>query len=572
MQLNLMKRSKYLLKLFNRSYSKKSEDIDTQSSVQEALKSVKNLTNLWKRSYNLSNEKILDLKGYLKDINLYILAYGKLTLVHQNKGALTAGPTKETIDGTTLKKLQNIKDSILKDEFKWDGVKRIQIPKLGKKTTRPLGLPSFTDKIVQEVLRLILEPIFEATFSNKSHGFRPGRSCHTALKMVNRDFKACRWIIEGDISKYFDSIDHNILIKLIEKKINDKLIIKLIKTGLKAKVISFNKENSLKEETPITGTPQGGILSPLLSNIYLNQFDHWIEQEKKAYDKGTRGIYNSEYSKLHKKIRAGKGDKKELLKQIKGVTRTDFFDDNYKRLEYVRYADDFIIGIRGPIKDAKAIKGKVSNFLKEKLNLTLSEEKTKITHITEGIKFLGHIIWKRFTFITQKYSGKYRRIIKKYLAIDADYTKLLNRLKILGFFEYKKHNNTKKIIATPCFQFLHLPQSETNKKINFILKGINEWFKFAGNKKRIISLISYILLYSTAKLYCAKFKIPSIKQVFARGGKDLSKSLYSRTEKILGVYDEKIQDWDKSLRKKGKSPNRKIESIPVSKPVCRYQR
>jgi hypothetical protein len=115
MQLNLMKRSKYLLKVLNRSYSKKSEDIDNQSSVQKALKSVKNLTNLWKRSYNFSNEKILDLKGYLKDINLYILAYGKL---HQNKGALTAGPTKETIDGTTLKKLQTIKDSILKNQFK----------------------------------------------------------------------------------------------------------------------------------------------------------------------------------------------------------------------------------------------------------------------------------------------------------------------------------------------------------------------------------------------------------------------------------------------------------------------
>lgn len=218
---------------------------------------MKKLVKLWLINLNNKDKIYYDLTGFIKDINIWINAYMKIA---KNKGGLTPGPDNETLDGMTLKQLENLKELICKGKYQWKGSKRILIPKPGKIDKRPLSIPATSDKIVQEVLRSILEPIFEFSFSDKSHGFRRGRSCHTALSMIDRDFKSAKWFIEGDLKKYFDTINHKILMSKIKIKIKDKNILKLIESGLKIKI--FSPEGPKKVTKLNLGLPQGGILSP----------------------------------------------------------------------------------------------------------------------------------------------------------------------------------------------------------------------------------------------------------------------------------------------------------------------
>lgn len=212
---------------------------------------MKKLILLWLSIFNRKDRIIHDLAGYTKDINIWIMAYAKIS---KNKGALTAGPNKETLDGTTLNSLKKLRDLVIKGNYKWIGSRRIEIPKEGKKGNRPLSIPASSDKIVQEVIRIILEPVFELNFSDFSHGFRKGRSCHTALGQIDRDFKPIKWVIEGDLKSYFDTINHEILMKRIEEKIKDQTILKLIKNGLKTKIFMPNKSSFISE----LGVPHGG--------------------------------------------------------------------------------------------------------------------------------------------------------------------------------------------------------------------------------------------------------------------------------------------------------------------------
>jgi retron-type reverse transcriptase len=173
-----------------------------------------------------------------------------------------------------------LKEAVLKKNFSWTGVSEILNPKAGKpgKFT-PLWIPSINDSLVPEVIRTIVEPIFELNFSNQSFGYRPNRDCHTALKWINTNMKDSIWFIEGDIQSYFPSIDHKILMKIIERKIQDPPILNLIKTGLKAKVF----QNDQKPYIPEVGTPQGEILSPLISNLYLHELDKFKENLSTQY-------------------------------------------------------------------------------------------------------------------------------------------------------------------------------------------------------------------------------------------------------------------------------------------------
>lgn len=547
----MMKGAKYLVN-FTRLYTKKSENQDTKSIVQLVSESVSRLVTLWISNKNDSNKIYKELKGYYKDINIWIIAYKKLAM---NKGALTKGPIAETIDGITLKRIEEIKESVLNKTFKWEGVRKIEIPKPGKSTLRPLGIPAFKDKLVQEVLRIILEPIFESSFSDKSHGFRPGRSCHTALRMISRDFKSCIWYIEGDIKKCFDNIDHKLLMEEIRKKVKDKLVLDLIKEGLKAKIYYNNTST-----TPTEGTPQGGILSPLLANIMLNKVDQWIENEIKSFDKGDSPKKNKEWTAIQRYADKRKAEGKDVGKLLRNIPRTDPFDDSYKRMRFIRYADDFLIGIRGPMKDAVEFRTKLQDFLKKELNLELSLEKTKITHISEGVKFLGHVLWRKYVFVKSLQStGKERKRKITILAIDGDKKKLIKKLMDKKLCHMVDNNI---IQSLPIFSLIRLPQSEINDKLNQILRGMNEWFKYAGNRRRMISLVAYILRYAAAKTYAAKYKLSSIAQVFKKGRNDLSRALISK-KVPLGVTDQLKEKWFKSVN--GISYKSEIKGIMFDK-------
>lgn len=321
---------------------------------------------------------------------LYLLAYGR---IYSNKGAMTPGPDAETADGMTLGKIERIIDALRHERYRFKPVRRRYIPKKDGKQ-RPLGLPSWSDKLVGEVIRLLLEAYYEPRFSDRSHGYRPGRGCHTALREVANTWTGTSWFIEGDISRCFDELDHQVMLAALGERIHDNRLLRLIGQMLRAGYL----EDWVWGAT-LSGAPQGGVLSPCLSNIYLNRLDTFVETVlMPEYTRGARRKPNPEHRRITSAIgRARKrGDHaavRALRKQQRRLPGLDPNDSDYRRLRYVRYADDILLGFIGPRSEAEEIKRRLGQFLHEELALELSETKTLITHArTSAARFLGYEI------------------------------------------------------------------------------------------------------------------------------------------------------------------------------------
>jgi group II intron reverse transcriptase/maturase len=321
---------------------------------------------------------------------IYLRAYGK---IYRNAGAMTKGTTEETVDGMCLQKVNRIIELLRQERYRWTPVRRTEIPKANGKR-RPLGIPTWSDKLVQEVLRSLLEPYYEQRFSTRSHGFRPARGCHTALREIQRLWTGTAWFIEGDIKGCFDNIDHAVLLEIIRRDIHDGRLVRLIEGLLNA---GYMKD--WRYHDTLSGTPQGGIISPLLANIYLNELDRFVEDTLiPAYTRGKRRQENPEYARLHTQIAAARRRKDReavhrLAQERRKLPSKSPADPDFRRLRYLRYADDFLLGFIGPKKEAEAIRDRLGEFLGQKLKLTLSAEKTLITHAAdEKAKFLGYEI------------------------------------------------------------------------------------------------------------------------------------------------------------------------------------
>jgi len=321
---------------------------------------------------------------------LFLMAYGK---IYRNQGAMTPGTSSETVDGMSLEKIQTLIEDLRYERYRWTPVRRVYIPK-GNGKTRPLGIPTWTDKLLQEAIRLILEAYYDPQFSAHSHGFRPERGCHTALQEIYLTWKGTTWFIEGDIKGCFDNIDHTILLSILREKIHDNRFLRLIENLLRAGYLE-----DWKYKKTHSGTPQGGIVSPILANIYMNRFDEYVEQTLiPAQTRGDKRNANPEYTKLmkHAQYLERKG-RREEAKPFRRTGQTlpsvDTNDPGFRRLRYVRYADDFLLGLIGPRSEAEEIKQHIREFLKKDLNLELSDEKTLVTHAqTEAARFLGYDI------------------------------------------------------------------------------------------------------------------------------------------------------------------------------------
>lgn len=478
------------------------------------------LAKHWQVCYSTPNRVFYDLRGILKQESIWFAAYLKLK---NSKGAKTQSPDEDIIDSLTEKKILELREAVLSNKFSWIGVREIMISKPGKPgKTRSLGIPSINDRLVQEVIRTILEPIYELNFSHLSHGFRPNRSCHTALKWMNTNMKDSIWFIEGDIKSYFPSIDHKILMKIVERKIQDPTILRLIRSGLKAKI--FQKKQT--SYIPEVGTSQRSILSPLLSNIYLNELDQFMANLGKQYQGNVKPGNRKKNPKANKLLRSRSKNQYYKLRIPSRIPN----EIGYRNCKYIRYADDFIIGILGPRNMAIEIRYKVKDFLKHELNVELCLEKTKVTHITKGIEFLGYIFSRRQLFIKQSYSG---RVVTRKMTIptlDVNMKRVIDRLSKANFCD--RNGN-----PTPAFRYLRLPQSETNVKVNYILKGLSEWWSIAGNRRTALARLAYIIRYSVAKVYAAKFKLKTVAAIFKIGGNDLSKPIGVRTKSVTGAAE-----------------------------------
>src|SRR6266496_3899311 len=322
---------------------------------------------------------------------LYLKAYGK---IYRNEGALTPGSTEETVDGMSMSKIEALIEALRYERYHWTPARRIYIEKRHSKKKRPLGLPSWSNKLLQEVMRLILSAYYEPQFSPTSHGFRPGRGCHTALSEIYHKWIGTKWLVEGDIAQCFDTLDHSVLISILSEKIHDGRFLRLISELLKAGYLE-----EWRYHATYSGCPQGGILSPLLANVYLDKLDKFVETTLvPAHTRGERRRVNPPYGALQRQEselrKKGQREQAEVLHREKQLLPSlDPNDPGYRRIRYLRYADDWLIGLSGPRSEAEEIKLQVGAFLKETLHLTLSEEKTLITHArTHPAKFLGYDI------------------------------------------------------------------------------------------------------------------------------------------------------------------------------------
>lgn len=321
---------------------------------------------------------------------LYLTAYGNL---YANKGATTKGTTNQTVDGMSLRRIDKLIELLRNEQFRWTPVRRTYIPKKDG-SQRPLGIPTWEDKLLQEVIRLLLEAYYEPKFSENSHGFRPERGCHTALEQIKYACRGTRWFIETDISKCFDKLNHEKLIEILRKDIKDERFIKVIEWLLKAGYLEEWKWNAT-----ISGTPQGGVVSPILANIYLNEMDHYIEQVLiPEYTRGEKRQRSAtyrhyEYKKGHAKRNNDRKAYKAWDKRLRKTPVLDTQDPNYRRLRYVRYADDSILAFAGPRHEAEEIKQRLKEWVQTELKLEISQTKTLITHAsTETARFLGYDI------------------------------------------------------------------------------------------------------------------------------------------------------------------------------------
>ncbi len=321
---------------------------------------------------------------------LYLMAYGR---IYSNHGAMTPGVTGETADGMSLEKIGTIIDALRGERYRWSPVRRVYIPKKnGKK--RPLGLPTWSDKLVAEVVRLVLEAYYDIQFSDHSHGFRPGRGCHTALNEVVNVWYGTHWFIEGDLADCFGSLDHEVMLSILAERIRDGRFLRLISYMLKAGYLEDWHWNAT-----LSGAPQGGVASPILSNVYLDRLDQFVEQQLlPIYNRGRLRRSNPAYESADYQIRKAQrnGDRKaaQVLRQRRrSLPSVDPNDPGYRRLRYVRYADDWLLGFAGPKREAVEIKSKIRTFLRDELRLELSESKTLITHATTAAaRFLGYEI------------------------------------------------------------------------------------------------------------------------------------------------------------------------------------
>ncbi|MDJ0347549.1 reverse transcriptase domain-containing protein [Streptomyces sp. H10-C2] len=321
---------------------------------------------------------------------LYLVAYGKL---YSNSGAMTPGVTGETVDGMSLERIGTIIEAVRNERYRWSPARRIYIPKRNGKR-RPLGLPVWSDKLLAEVVRMLLNAYYDVQFSNHSHGFRPHRGCHTALSEIVDTWTGSSWFIEGDITQCFDRLDHEVMIETLGRKIHDGRFLRLISNMLTAGYLEDWKWNAT-----LSGSPQGGVASPILSNIYLDRLDRFVENVLlPEYNRGKLRKTNLEYKRFENAIvRARKrGDRRaarELSQARRGLPSQDPRDPDYRRLRYVRYADDILLGFSGPKTEAVEIKQRIGDFLRDELKLELSAEKTLITHArTEKARFLGYDI------------------------------------------------------------------------------------------------------------------------------------------------------------------------------------
>jgi RNA-directed DNA polymerase len=473
-----------------------------------------------------SGKRINGLHRLMRSPHLFERAYEK---VSRNKGALTPGVDGKTFDGMSLEKLADIAKRVADGTYRFRPVRRVYIPKDNGKT-RPLGIPTVEDRLVQEAVRTILEAIYEPLFLSESHGFRPRRSCHTALNLIKKTWTGCKWLIEVDVRGFFDNIDHDVLLGLLKRRIDDDKFVALIEGMLKAGYM----EDWVYGRT-YSGTPQGGVVSPLLANIYLHELDQLMQTMKAGFDKGRDRRPFPRYTALQRRVlrlrrkidrlRAEGTDQAEIdaaLAEIKAnneerrkVPSVDPMDPNFKRLRYCRYADDFLIGIIGSKREACEVMASVERFLTETLKLTVAPEKSGVHAASRGVTFLGYRISAYTSTGAGRKSnrkgpaGRTWRVVRR--PTSGNVSLRVPRKEITAFCRRHGYGDLARRNGRAREQFLVTSDVATVLAFNSEFRGFANYYSFADDAKRALGLLELVVFRSLIKTLAKRHRVSTAK-------------------------------------------------------------
>lgn len=454
-----------------------------------------------------------DLKNNNKVNNLTAILSNKKFLIgcYQNikpkSGNITQILNEEALDVINSDWFEKISNSFKNGLYKFKPSRKTYISKSNGKL-RPLIMPSSQDKIIQEGMRILLDAVFEGDFQKSSHAFQAGKGHYSALNQIRMKFGKVNWFIEGDIEQQYSGINHNVLVDLLREKIQDEPFIDLIYKYLK---LRYGEKYDVHITPMRIGLSQGGLISSSLFNIYMHSFDVWVEDILiPKYTKGKRYKSNPKNTKVIRTFESA------VDKSIRTSSITDDF--NYVRVYYVRYVDNFLMGVHGSKKTCDLIKREIKSFLEEKLLLTLNPDKTKITHsITEEALFLGyHISCIPIKKMQIGHSSKKRFVRKTTRTIlTAPLKRVLKRLKEKGFLNQKD-------MPTRNGRYINTDLWNIIDNYRTIERGILNYYSLANNYGRFAARVHYSLKYSCALTVSSKMKLKTTRGAFKKYGKNLT--------------------------------------------------
>ncbi|KAJ8630127.1 hypothetical protein MRB53_023450 [Persea americana] len=514
-------------------------------------------SSMWIDSFREPNKTVTNLTTFLRRFELWVIAYQKVCA-----DEMGSYMPRSAIQRSALEDLLALRNAVLDCRFKWGArleffirspKDKTEIEKLSKRKIRAILTTTqptpFQDRIVQEVLFMILEPIYESRFSQKSFAFRPGRNAHTAIRVIRRSFAGYLWYIKGDLSTILDGVKVGMVINALLRDVRDKKVVDLIKSALVTPVITsrveegekkktrrkYQKKRVLAEDEPkpdpywlltffgfapeeaekVPSWGHCGILSPLLANVVLDELDHWMEGKIKEFFRPSKTdvIWNGPEGEDEQ----GNTSWPEFV-PTSGPDKT-------RKMDYIRYGGHILIGVRGPRADAATLRKQLIEFCEQKYFLKLDNESLPIEHITKGIMFLDHVLCRRVVYPTLRYTATGGKIISEkgvgtLLSVTASLKQCIKQFRKLQFLKGDRDPDPQ-----PCFRMFHATQAHTNAQMNKFLSTMVEWYRYADNRKKVVNFCSYIIRGSLAKLYAAKYKLRSRAKVYKVGSRNLSRPL-----------------------------------------------
>ncbi|KAK1298407.1 hypothetical protein QJS10_CPB14g00459 [Acorus calamus] len=506
-------------------------------------------TSMWLRSFSLPTPPTptpTNLSGYLKSFDLLILSY-RLSSAHLH-GLL---PSLSSLSPKTLRSLLLLRSSLLSRRFRWNSRSAHplfeSLPHSNRKRRQFESSPDplFQDRIVQELLLLILEPVFEPRFSPRSHAFRPGRNAHTLLRTVRTNFAGLLWFVKVDLTRVVDGLDAKTVMGLVEKGVADRNVLGLLRSALRApspkareaeevyeagdkgsairaRKKKKKKSKKLRRDEPkpdpywlrtfdglapeeaihVPNYGHCGILSPLIANVCLTELDEWLEQQMSGYSPHHRH-HNPTWP--------------EFVPTSSAL--------GAKRMDYVRYGSYVLIGIRGSRGDAVELREKMMDFCECKYRSRPERPDFEIEHVVRGIEFLDHIIRQRIVHPTLRYTGSGGKIVSEkgvgtLLSVTASLPRCIARLRRLELVKGDRNPE-----PLPCVPMLYSGQAHTNAQMNKLLEAIADWYRYADNRKTVVGFCAYVIRSSVAKLYAARYRLKSRAKVYRIASRDLSRPL-----------------------------------------------